>query len=287
MGAYLRKLSPFDTVTPLSLQTRGPGVYDEVFQIEGNSILSTVFVEWADPGAEVVVSWFDTTTGEAVGEVYNLIEHRPLSSFGTDRITVTRIHNKPQLKATVTGGNVRFSVYITVVTSFASDLDAALQFEGDPVSILRDKGMPITAYETTTDQWSFLRTKDGRLQIDVPGILQVSQQVINFRRYNETLSLVGGALVEHINYTVPVGKKLYWLGGNGSADGWAVWRVDVDGVRFLTKRNAFDQPDVSLCLNAPVTFLAGQQISVTVENVGGFGHTIHTESFLYGALEDV
>jgi len=286
-SSYLRRMKTFDTLAPFELDTRAPGTYSEQLLIEGNSLLSTLFVESCDPGASILVSYWDSTTGTEVGEEYHLIDHKILTEPGSDRITVTRIHNKPNIRVVVSGGNARFGIYITVVSSFASDLDAALQFENEEINILRDKGMPITAYETTTDEWSFLRTNNGRLQIDVPGVLQVTQQTINFRRYNETLALAPATPTTHVDFTVPAGKRLFWSAGSGSADGWVKWNVDVDGVRWLTKRNAFDTPDVQLSLGAPTILLAGQRIMITVENIGDFGNPCSVETFLFGALEDL
>lgn len=287
MSSFLRRLKTFDTVTPLSLENRTSGTYDVEFFIEGNSILSTIFVESIDPGATILASYWDSTIGTEVGEEFPLVEHRPMTEAGNDRLTVTRIHNKPNLRVVVSGGSARFGVYITVVSSFASDLDSALQYENEDVQILRDKGMPIAAYEITTDAWSFLRTKNGRLQIDVPGVLQVTQQTINFRRYNQTLSLVPNTPTTHIDFTVPTGSRLFWSAGSGSADGWVKWTVEIDGVRWLTKRNAFDDPNVNLGLGSPTILEAGQRILVTVENVGEFLNNCEAETWLYGALETI
>lgn len=291
-SSYLRRLKTFDTVTPVSLDSYGEGTFDVPFLIEGNSILSTVFVESLDPGVVVQCGYWDSTTGTDVGEVYPLVDHRPITSPGSDRLTVTRIHNKPNLRVTITGGSARLGVYVTVVSSFASDLDSALQFEGESVVIDRDKGMPIAAYETTNNTWSFLRTKDGRLQIDVPGVLQVTQQTINFRRYNQTLTLAKGIPTSHIDYTVPAGKRLFWNGGNGTADGWVKWTVEIDQdglglVRWMTKRNAFDDPNVNLSLGSPLVLEAGSRILIVVENVGDFGTPCDSETWLFGALETV
>jgi hypothetical protein len=280
------RLGEFSSKDLFPLATRAEGVYELETSIQGNSLLSTVFVASADPGAFVRVSYWDATTGANEGEVFALNEHPDLSS-GSHRLTVTRIHDKPRVKVEVIGGNVRFGVYITVVSSFATDLDAALQYEGDVIDVDRDKGIPITAYETTTDEWSFLRTNNGRLQIDVPGVLQVTQQTINFRRYNETLALAPATPTIHVDFTVPAGKRLFWSAGSGSADGWVKWNVDVDGVRWITKRNAFDAPDVQLSLGAPTILVAGQRIIITVENIGDFGNPCSVETFLFGALEDV
>lgn len=285
--SHLRRLKEFDTVTPMALETRGPGTYEARFLIEGNSILSTLYVAEIDAGAVVQASYWDSTTGSDLGEEFALVEHKPVDAVGHDRLTVTRIHNKPNLRVVVTGGSAKFGVYVTVVSSFASDLDAALQFEGELVNVLRDKGMPITAYETTNGEWTFLRTKDGRLQIDVPGVLQVSQQTINFRRYNQSLALAPAASVVHVDYTVPAGKRLFWSAGKGTADCWCKWTVEIDGVRWLTKRNAYDDSNVELSLGQPLILTAGQRIITSVINDSFSGNSADVETWIFGSLEDV
>lgn len=287
-NSYLRRLKTFDSVTPLSLETRGPGVYNEPFLIEGNSILSTIFIESCDPGATLLVSYWDSTTGTEVGEEYHLVDHKLMSAAGNDRLTVTRIHNKPNLRATVTGGNIRFGVYITVVSSFASDLDSALQFDGDLVNILRDKGIPIVTWDKDSGLWHFLTSTNGRLQVDVPNVIQTTQQVINFRRYNQSLGVIpSDGIIKHIDYTVPTGKRLFWLSGFGISDTWVKWYIDIDSVRYLTERNAFDAPKVDLHLGSPIILSSGQRIEIYVENIHRNGSQADIETFFFGSLEDV
>lgn len=286
-SSYVRRLKAFDSATPFDLQDRAPGVYEYEFLVEGNSILSTVFIESADVGATLLVEYYDTTTGKEVGEVYNLASHRLMSVFGDDRLTVTRIHNKPTAKCTVLGGNIKFSVYITVIESFASDLDAALQYEGDTVDINRDKGMPITAFETSTGLWGFLRTLNGKLQVDVPGVLQTTQQLINKRLYNASLAAIKDDVITHIDYTIPVGKQLYLLSGIGTSNGFAVWRMSIDNVSFMTKRNSYDDRNVELEFKSPLLLTSGQRIIITAQNKNLTSLTSEIETWLYGAEESV
>lgn len=192
MTYYLRRLGPFDSVDALRLESRAPGTYDVPFQIQGNSILSTLYIESADPGATVQVYYWDRTLGKEGIEEYQLAQHKPIT-LGHDRLTVTRIHDKPNLRAIVSGGNVVFSVYATVVDSFASDMDSSLQSENEAVVLERDKGIPITALEETTGLWKFLRVINGRLQVDVPKILAV-QSPLSVLTPIATLNVTGVAV---------------------------------------------------------------------------------------------
>jgi len=281
-----RRLAEYESIDLLPLDTRAAGVYELETLIEGNSVLSTVFISSADPGATVKVSYYDTTTGDQEGEIYPLNEH-PLLSSGPDvsRITVTRIHNKPRMRAEVNGGSVRFSVYLTVVSSFASDLDAALHLNGELVELSRDKGLPIVTWDETANTWNFLKSTGGRIQVDVPDVIQTAQQTINFRRYNQTSAMAKNVPTAHVDYTVPTGYRLFWLAGSGAANSWVKWTVDIAGVRYLTRRSSFDKPDVKLHLGSPLILTAGQRIIITAENIGSFGTVADVETFFYGSLE--
>jgi len=177
-GWYNRRLATFDSATPFELIERPIGIYEQEFLIEGNSILSTIFVESIDPGASIEVTYHDHTTGELVGEQYALAAHRVITTpIDSDRLTVTRIHNHPVVRCKVIGGNVKFSIYITVIASFASDLDAALKFNDQIVVLLKDKGMPVMGVDYVTGKYNFLKQLDGILQIGLAndnGILNTS-----------------------------------------------------------------------------------------------------------------
>lgn len=72
-------------------------------------------------------------------------------------------------------------------------------------------------------------------------------------------------------YTVPVGKKLTILNGNGSSDGDAVWRIVEDGTTKLKLRNAHQDRNVSLL--TPFELAAGAVLTVYGKNVTIEGET--------------
>ena len=72
-------------------------------------------------------------------------------------------------------------------------------------------------------------------------------------------------------YTVPVGKKLTILNGNGSSDGDAVWRIVEDGTTKLKLRNAHQDRNVSLL--TPFELVAGAVLTVYGKNVTIEGET--------------
>lgn len=138
-------------------------------QIEGNSLLSSVFVISGDPGASVKVKYFDTTTGDTLIERYDLDDEHPDVAVAdapvTDRRLVSKIHNKPVMEAIVTGGNVTFGVYVTVVQSFATDLDAALQLDDQIADLDVDKGMPMMVYDDDANKFFMLRGENGVIPV--------------------------------------------------------------------------------------------------------------------------
>lgn len=286
-------LNEFQTLAILPLAVRSIETYFRLASISGNSILSSVFVKSMDPGSLLEVKYWDTTTGGEVSEQYILGQHRVIdpSMLGpkgfTDRETFTRIHDKVFCEVTVTGGNVEFGIYVTVVSSFATDLDAALKYEGDDVQILLDKGMPITVYETVDDTWKFLRAINGRVQVDVPNGLQVTQIIPNKRDYQRTSPLLPSVVTTHVDYTVPSGMQYYWISGRGSSSTWCKWQVTIDGNKYLTLRNAFDEPNVAIEIGGPLLLTAGQRIIITVENLNPYSIASDTETWLYGREESI
>lgn len=287
------QLNEFDSLALLRLEERGADTYRVPLRTRGNSILSTVFVKSMDPGASLVVSYWDTSTGASVGERYDLDAHGEIVSTLLDpergyssKKTITRIHDKPVMDAVVTGGNVLFGVYGSLVSSFATDMDEALQNEAQPVDLIRHQGMPIVVMDEQTGQWRFLRSTGTRLQVDVPNVLQTTQQAISWRRRSETVEALVGVQHTHVNYTVPSGKRLFLLDGRGIADNWVRWVVSIDGESICEPVSVPEQPEVKLALGSPIILVAGQVLTVTAENIASHGGTATIKTWLFGSEEN-
>jgi hypothetical protein len=291
----LVRLTEFQTTELMKLQSRGVDTYITPLLIEGNSILSSIYVKSMDVGASIIARYYDYTTGVSTAtERYFLIDHPTIlpamldPTYGlTDRKTVTRIHNKPVLEVQVIGGNVEFGVYATVVTSFASDLDSALQFDGEIADLTRDKGMPIVTLDDTSGEFNIVRSTNGRMQVDVPGGIQTVDTTINKRLYSQDLAAVPAASATVITYTVPVGKKFYFLSGYGSSNCDCEWRVFIDGNAYLTRRNYHTKPDVELTLQSPIILVAGQILTVDTMNRSVWGSNSEIETFIYGSEQNI
>jgi hypothetical protein len=166
MANKVIKLVTAQTRDLLPLETRTAGTYLVDLLIEGNSLLSTVFVK--SIAGTVKVNYHESTTGRDDGERKELQGHPLISAANTlnpSKLTITPFHNSPQLEVIVTG-TAEFSVFGTVVNSFATDLDAALIFDGDPFVIDENKAIPIGCLDEDSGQLFFLRCKDGAIITD-------------------------------------------------------------------------------------------------------------------------
>lgn len=211
MAEEVLRLATYDSKAVVPLATRGAGIYIQKLAVAGNSILSSVFVESLDGGASVLVEYFDYGVGGDSGEEYQLNSHDPVSTATTtDRKLISNLHDKPFLKCTVAGGNVRFGVYATVVVSSATDIDNALQREGDPVVLAVDKGMPVMVYDETNGEWKFARGEDGIQDVRVVGNVAIGEPGDPiFQDFAGTST--PGTEQTAISYTVPIGKTLNLL----------------------------------------------------------------------------
>jgi len=147
-------LNELQTNTLLKVESRAVATYRAKMAIRGNSLLSSIFIKSMDPGSSVKVNFYDTTSGnEQDSERFDLNGHDLISapqSALTDRILVTKIHNKPQVEVIVSGGIVEFGLYVTVVSTTTSLLDDALVREGDTIDLGTDRGVPFACKNTTT-----------------------------------------------------------------------------------------------------------------------------------------
>jgi hypothetical protein len=116
------QLKEFESYMIIPLENRGIGTIQKLLQIRGNSLLSTVRVSAIDPGATLLVTYYDTTSGDISPIERNVVQtHSIMGGTGVDRKVVTRFHDKPVCEAIVSGGNIEFSVYVTVTADMALD----------------------------------------------------------------------------------------------------------------------------------------------------------------------
>ena len=268
------KLKEFQTRTLFELETRTAGTYRLKLLIEGNSLLSTVFVESAS--GSVKVNYFESTTGDLVSERKDLPSHPLISAANTsdpNKITCTPFHNSPEVEVIVTG-TVRFSVYATVVASFATDLDAALQFDGTTHVPTEDKGLPSMCLDVDTGLLNFIRCKDGGLLING----SVSLAAVSSRLYGTALiaDTVTSTLISH---TPTVDQKIIQIKVGG--DGYGEFDVKINGTIWAKLRNSWNDRTVIQDFNSKA-LTTSDTITVEATNVSiGGGGSCTYEAFVY------
>ena len=203
-------LGEFETKTALELETRPPGTYYIQVMVRCNSLLSSVFVKACAGGATVKANYYDTTTGDSTTpERYDLNSHVLLGTADvgdTNRILVTKIHNKPILEVVVTGGAVEFGVYITAVTETASDLDASLKLHLQDADISEDKGLVVAGYDAVLDKFFLLPIEGGAVK--VVGTLSLAE-LVSAKAQSVTVAVAN----TEQSHVFPAGTRKFLLKG--------------------------------------------------------------------------
>lgn len=262
MAEDILRFSQYESKAIVPLATRAAGVYEQKLAIAGNSLLSSVFVEFADVGASVQVEYYDSSTGSDVGEEYSLATHDPMSSpLSTNRILVSNLHDKPVVRCTVTGGSVRFGVYASVVVTSASDIDNALQRENETTNLVVDKGMPVMVYDETNGVWRFARGEDGIQDVRVVGNVQIGEPGDPlFVDASDTTT--PGTEQTLLNYTVPALKTLNLLSVQIICRQETSFQIFGDSNLIGSGRTGAATPNVNFGYRVARSFAAGKLIEV-------------------------
>jgi hypothetical protein len=151
----------------LEYQTWAPGTYTIPIQPNGNSILSSVLVTDVGAAGTVKVNYYQTTAANEQIERSELVGHPLISTaINSARQTlVTKIHSKIFAEVIISGNDVECGLIVTVISSFASDLDSALKFDQQVFNDLGDKGIPIVGLDDTTGLFNMIRTRNGLLGV--------------------------------------------------------------------------------------------------------------------------
>lgn len=260
-------LREYDTNTLLKLESRGASTYQAKMSTKTNSLLSSVFVKSIDAAATLAVNYYDTTTGtEADNERYDLANHELVTvadAGKTKRLTVTRIHNKPIVEAIVTGGNVEFGLYVTGVSSFASDLDAALVKDGQVADLANDKGMPFVCLKDDGTFQMVECTSDG---LKVDGVF--SEEGLT-TPVNESVAFV--AADTEYSYSFPEGAnsfcvinesdaviKASWAMGDSTTNYWKI----IPGQTFVSPPKIITAPTTTIYWQANKVVTAASGVKV-------------------------
>lgn len=236
--------------------------------------MSSVWAHSVPVGAQVKCQYFETTTGNFEEERVPIVSHQTIvpalldPTYGfTNQLTVTPFHNKPYLLIEVTGAPCEFGVYITVVQTFASDLDAALKFDQEDVNLSQDKGIPITAYNETTQKWNFLKTgPSGSLSTETE-IVQVTAN-----KFLSGFAAVSPSdIVDVLTYTVPALKTFQLLSAHVSSTGDFKHELLLNDVTIKSAQTSFMHRNSDLTL--PISLDAGDVLKVRSTARTIFGST--------------
>lgn len=262
MAEDILRFSQYESKAIVPLGTRSAGVYEQKMAVAGNSLLSSVFVEYADVGASVLVEYYDSSTGSDAGEEYFLAAHDPMSSaVSTTRILVSNLHDKPIVRCTVTGGNVRFGVYASVVLTSASDIDNALQRENEQTNLVLDKGMPVMVYDEINGVWRFARGEGGIQDVRVVGNIQIGEPgEALFVDSSDTTT--PGSEQSLMTYTVPALKTMNLLSVQIVCRQETSFQIYGDSTLIGSGRTGASSPNVNFVYRVARSFAAGKLIEV-------------------------
>lgn len=251
-------LALYQTKAIVPLQTFGPGVYTQKLLSQGNSILSSLFVSAIDAGTTVDVTYFDYGLGSAFGEKYYHSPHTQISAPtipAPDRILITKIHDKPVCQITVTGGSANLGVYITVVASFASDLDSALIKDTQVANLISDKGIPVITYDQNQNKFFILRSENGYLPISI-------SEAGTGDYLSATTQTTPGAAQTLIDDLVPAGKTRKITQSTVVSRTYGKYIVTVNGAIIGSGRTGPEKTKDVFTWNPRYTAVAGDEVKL-------------------------
>lgn len=260
MADNIVRLALYESKAIVPVQTFAPGTYQIPMQVEGNSLLSTVYVKAVDAGASVKANYWDfgPGNGNLTGERVDLQSHQSIAVGGvTDRLIVTGMHNKPRLELVVTGGSVEVGVYLSVVATFASDLDQNLKLDAQLANLVHDKGLPPVTYDAENGRFYFLRSYRGVL------LSQADEGVPFFAE--DTIAGVPASQETALTFTVPTGiiRKLTQVVVSSTIRG--LFKVYADSDIIGSGRLGPANLNVSFQFSPPRPIAAEAVVTVTFE----------------------
>ena len=276
------RLGLYESRSIFELGPRTAGVYFQKMFTEGNSILSTVFVQSIAAASSVYVEYYDYGVGGDVGENVFLGDHEVITTALTsDRQLITKMHNKPVLKVTVVGSAV-FGVYVTVVVSQASDIDSALKKDGETVNLVTDKGMPQVIFDTVTGLWEFATGTNGIQDVNVTGAISVIDN--GDPEFIDSSAVTTPGLEQTLlSYTVPVSKTLNLLAINVACRQEALIKIFGDGALIGSGRTGPASPNFNYPYRVARSFVSGKIVEVKATARSGSA-IASIESYAQGTL---
>lgn len=276
----LLQLREYQTNHLCLVDTRSPETYVRAMLTEGNSMLSSVFIESIDPGASLEVNYWDSSAGNPDVERYDLGSHGLLGATGTYRRLITKIHNKPNIECIVRNGNVKFGVYVTVVSSFASDTDSSLILDGQSSQPAIDKGMIIAGLHEDSSTLQFFRISDNGLLVDIGGSVSGLFNVVSNR-------INGSALVDKDDtvtlFDQLISTETFLFECLVGGDGFGLFKFYVNSVDWGEIRNGYQEKQVKFNFGGK-TLSNGDRVKVTAKNVNITDDQANLFAYLYTGI---
>ena len=257
MADPIIRMELFETLAIIPLASYGVGVFERKLFPQGNSLLSTLFVQSISSGAVVNVEYYEATTGEDVGENTLLEAHiTPLSGLA-DKIIVNKIHNKPRIRVTVTGGIAVFGVYATVVSSFASDVDSSLFKDNSPANLSIDLGSQGVIYDPILNRHFFVRGSNGVQDVNVVNVTTVLGET---KIEGIKTAATPGIFQDLVSITVPALKKWFLYSAKIACNLDGIFEIYIDGNLTGSGYTNAAAPNVDYKFNLPHKVLAGSLV---------------------------
>lgn len=275
-------MTEFESRPVVPVQTFGPGTYTQTFAIQGNSVLSSLFIYSMDAGSSVKVNYWDSGAGGDLSERYNLQSHPLLTGVSTytDRQTISRIHNKPNIEIVVTGGNVKLGIYVTVVSAFATDSGAALIANDQPLSEA-DRGTPVVVLDPATGTWQFASGVNGVQNVSIDNAISTTDLLVSGNQFGETPDSVGlspGSSMRLISFSPSATLKVPNIVIGGGSRGF--FELKINGTLWGRARSTYTSPQASFQIGT-ITLSSGDTLTVDVTNESESGDAASYYAFAY------
>lgn len=166
------RLGLYESKDVIPVGTFAPGTHVFYMQIDGNSLLSSMFLKSCPIGATAEIKYYDWGPGDGSlpGERYDLKSHSILTNAEaptTERIVVTRVHNRPRVELIVTGSPVEVGLYITVVADFPAEVKGPI-LNGQTANLPQDGGLPVSVYDPSNGKFYLLQGSAGIITTGSP-----------------------------------------------------------------------------------------------------------------------
>ena len=283
MAEDITRLALYESRAIVPIQTLTAGTHTFPMHTEGNSLLSTVYVKTITGSVDVKYWDFGPGGAENLGERVDLQFHDPITVADTSsRIIVTALHNKPRLEIIVTGGPVEVGVYVTVVSTFASDLDTHLKKHLQDADLLKDKGVVAVGYDAVLDKFFFLPIEGGAVKVTGTVIASSFTGTPMALRSADGLTVPVSTTIDAIvEATVPVGKTWQILRLQGHCRAYGYFEVFVDSTKLSGIRlNSGPSSENPLHKFEPYHALAAGK-KIKVKYTHSFGPSVDVGAIIY------